>query len=409
MNAMLKKISLFTGVSALNALIGLLVVMYLTHVLSPEDYGYLGLYGTLIFFLNPALSFSSVSLVSINTVDLGDKYPDFANNFINFVLLVTIFVFVLGTIVLLGLGLDVDYVKLAAFSLATAFLNVFIQMHYLELIYTTHVKGFAFYKLFFAIANALATIAFINIFGGHWENRLWALVLGGTLTLILMVIFTSNSLKSFKPKLSFEKKSFIEFGAPLMIGLGAAWLNTQVDKYMVLHYFNKEVLGYYSFGSSLGLAFFMVNQSIVNAIAPKVYEGLKNKNARKLLNKYFLFSCGFILVVIVMAELVLEFSGHIIFGKEYIQSIPIVQLILISIFFNGAYRAHGIVLDYFKENTKKTIIAYIVAVVNIVISLMLIPVWGIYGPVAGTIIAWVVNFILYYFYAKKVLNHFEVS
>lgn len=407
---MLKKISLFTGISALNALIGLSVVMYLTHVLPPSEYAYLGIYGTLIFFLDPALTFNSISLVSINIVDLEDeKYQEFANHFFNFVFIVVTVTIVFGLLVIPLLGLKVDYIKLVVFALLTSLLNAFINMHYHELIYTSHVKAFGFYKIFFAIFNAAGTIAFIHFIGEHWESRLYALIIGGTLTLIIMIFSTGKSFRLFKPKLNFDKNVFLSFGAPLMIGLGAAWISTQSDKYIVLYYFNKETLGFYSFGSSLGMAFYMVNHSIVNAISPKVYEGLKNRQARELINKYFAFSCGFIFIVIVLAEIVLQYAGHILFGEEYIKSIPIVQLILISIFFNGAYRVYEMVLGYFKENTKKTIISYTVATVNIIVSLALIPSIGIYGPIVGTIFAGFCNFILYYFYAKKVLNHFEIN
>jgi O-antigen/teichoic acid export membrane protein len=405
---MLKKISLYTGVSALNALIGLLVVLYLTHVLRPEQYAYLGIYGTFIFFLNPALSFSSLSLVSINTVDLGDRYPQFANNFINFVMVTSLVIFLLGVIVISSLGLSVDYVKLSFFAIITSFLSVFVNMHYLELIYSSRVKAFAIYKILFALIGAGGTVYFISVFGANWENRLLGLLIGASSTLLLMILYSFNSLKKLKLNLNFDTKSFLAFGAPLMIGLGAAWLNTQSDKYIVLKYFNKETLGFYSFGSSLGMAFIMVNQSIVNAIAPKIFEGLKNKNIRKELSKYFMFSCGFITLVILLAELTLEFAGQYLFGEQYIESIPIVQLILISILFNGAYRVYGLVLEYYKENTIMTVIAYIVAVINLILSILLIPYVGFYGPVVGTIFAWIINFILYYYYSQKVLDKKQV-
>ena len=405
---MLKKVSLYSLISGINALIGLLVVMFMTHVLPPEEYAMLGIYASIVFFLSPALSFNSLPLVSINTVDEEEDYPAFANRLINFILFMSFFALAVGGLMIWVGTWGGEYLKLLTYTVGITLLNVLIQVHYLELIYKSKAKLFGVYKISLALLGALTTVGFVSL-SPTWEARLNSLMLAGAITLCLAIGISFQSLRQFKFSWRFKINDLISFGAPLMIGLGAAWINTQADKYIVLNYFNQKTLGFYSFGASLGTAFIMVNQSAVNAVAPKVFGDLKYLQARSSIKRYFYFSTGFILLIILLAETVLELFGHIIFGKEYLEAIPVAQLIILSMFFNGAYRAYGLVLDYFKENAKKTIIAYIVAGVNIITSLSLIPVIGIYAPVIGTILSWVLNFFLYFVFAQKVLRERGVN
>lgn len=72
----------------INAGISIFSISYLTKHILPEDYGMIGIYASILFFLPSMMSFSANGLQAIEIVDLEeDRYLYFRNGYISFVLI----------------------------------------------------------------------------------------------------------------------------------------------------------------------------------------------------------------------------------------------------------------------------------------------------------------------------------
>jgi O-antigen/teichoic acid export membrane protein len=400
---LIKRFSLYALTSLVCAVIGFFITIYLTRHLSPSDFGYIGIYGILIYVLNPLMTFNSSGLVSINIINYTkNEYRNFIDSFISlFIIIASI---LLVSVLIVGYVLPKYWVVIIA-SLIISFLTILLNIHYIELVQEKKVKVYSKMKLYFTITTSLLTLILVGLLKMAWEGRLLSIIFASFLVCLLMYKTTFSSLKNYS--WNFDKnqiKSILNFGYPLVIGIGAAWIITQADKYIVLKYFDLESLGYYSLAYIIGMKITILNTSMVNAISPQVFTALKNKIAKNILRKYSLLYNLFLIIFTFCAIIFFKYFGIKIIGKTFSNSIPIIMLILIAGGFDGAYRVHGLVIEYFKETKLKTIIAYIIAGINILVSILLIPKYGILAPAIGTIIAFMLNYILTYIFALKILK-----
>jgi len=399
---MLKSLSFYTMISIISATLGFASILYLSNLLLPEDFAYIGIYGTVVYILAPLVSFNTVGLVAINIIDYEkDKYQIFINNYLTFIIFTSLFLFIIGCIMYL---LNIAYIQVIIMSYLIAITLVLITIHNSELIQNKEIKLFGFYKILLAITNILSIYLFVDLIDLSWIGRLIGLFASNIIILILMYIISYESIHKYH--FSFEVneyKKYLKYGFPLIVGLGASWMITQMDKYIVLYYFTMKDLGYYSFGYTIGMSFVIINQSLVNAISPKIYKILKDGIGKKIIYKYSLYYNIFIIAVVLLAILLIKNFGYLVLNLEYMNSINIIILIMIASALDGMYRVYGLVINYYKENTLRTKIDYFIVVINILFSILLIPYYHVLAPAIGTIIAYFLGFLISKYYAQKIL------
>ncbi len=85
----------YASFGVLSSAIGVLTIPYFTRVLTTEEFGLIGLFLGVLYFLVPLLCLSSEGLVGINKANLSsEKYQDFINQYISLVIvlaLITVF------------------------------------------------------------------------------------------------------------------------------------------------------------------------------------------------------------------------------------------------------------------------------------------------------------------------------
>ena len=405
---MIKQISYYMLISMIAAAIVFLTSIYLSRLLSPEEYAYLGLLETIKYILIPMSSFCATPLIGINIVKLNKiEYKHFINTYISFTICLTIVLFIIVMIVGMCLPIYQEFIMYAYFvSISTILINI----HNVELIQLKNIKFFGIYKIFLVIANFLAVFLFIELFEMSWQGRILGLFISNILLLFIMYIFTYKTLNEFKFVLDLACfKEYLKFGFPLVFGLLAGWIISHLDKYLVLYFFTLENLGYYSLGYTIGISLTLVNQSVVNAIAPKIYTLLRDGVGKKIIEKYSRYYNIFISILVLFCCLIINYFGDVIFGSQYSKSLNIIMLILVAVAFDGMYRIYGLVFQYFKENFLRTKIEYLTAGLNIIFSISLIPILGILAPAVGTIVSYFFAYLLYRYFAKKILIKQEVK
>jgi O-antigen/teichoic acid export membrane protein len=399
----LKSISYYTIISIVNATITFISTIYLSKLLSLEEFAYIGIFGTVIFILSPLISFNSVGLVAINIIDYTkNEYQKFINNYITFVIFMSLS---FSIFLLLLYLLNLPYIQIIFLSYLIAIGMVFVTIHNSELIQNKNIKMFGVYKILSICLNLILIYLLVDLFKLSWQGRLQGVVISNILLIILMYLLTFDSLKNYRFKINFVLfKEYFKYGLPLVIGLGAAWMITQMDKYIVLYYFSMKELGIYSFGYVIGMSFIIINQSMVNAISPRIYKILKDGVGKNIIFKYSLYYNIFISIAVFLSILVIKKFDYLLLDKEYIKSVDVIILIMVATAFDGMYRIYGLVIDYYKENILRTKIEYSIVIINISFSLLLIPYYGILAPAIGTILAYLLGFIISRFYARKLLG-----
>jgi O-antigen/teichoic acid export membrane protein len=403
---MLKKAINYILFSGLSAGIGFLTIIYMTRSITPEEFGVVGLFMAILYVLPQLISFSTIGLVSINKVKLNQrKFLEFSNKNMSFSIFVFLIIFILSTLV----GFIVDKsIYLFIFIPIIAFIQYFSMFHNAELIQDGRSSQFGVYRLILSIFSLILTVIFISYFQLSWDGRLFAILLSESIIVIIMLIYTFHTLKEFKfiySKLDF--KEYVYFGFPLLFGLGAGWLLNQADRFIVLHYFTLKDVGIYTVAYSIGTIINMINQAATNAIVPTLYEKLEKKEGHKIVKKLNIYYSIVILSLSLFIGITSYWYVPLLFGMEYASSSDIILFISLAFAFNGIYRTTGSVIAFYKKNKLQMNILYISAIINIVLSVVFIPIFGILSPAIATMIAYIVLALISYRYGWKILKKEE--
>ena len=213
----------------------------------------------------------------------------------------------------------------------------------------------------------------------------------GILFIALLPYMMKNMQFSFLPD---RLKEGLVFGLPLILtGLAHMLLNVG-DRYLLKLFVDYDQIGLYNLGYKLGGTLnLLLIQSFQLGLLPIVYKMYGQPNDKRFYSKLFTY----FLYVLIWAGLGLAaFSKEVLimFARDsaYWPASSLVPLIVLGYIFIGGKTVLNIGL-YLKSATKSIAINTAIAViVNILLNLLCIPIWGIYGAAFATIAASVLLF-----------------
>lgn len=392
----------------MTSIISFITVVYMARNITQEEMGVIGLFMAVLFISPQLISFSATNLISINKVNLlENEYKNFTNSFITFSIIIFLLLCLLSFMFFIFFN---NYWQLFLLIPILSFLMNLSLIHQLELVQDGKSKVYGNYSLFSVITTSIITIITIELLGLSWDGRLLSMMIGQFILLVVMWNFSFKTLKRFN--FDFNKKSFkdfIYFGFPLFLGLGAGWLLNQADNYIVLHYFTLADVGIYSVAYSIGLLVNRINQATTSAIMPTFYTALHKGEGHKVINKFYIYYGVAIFLISLLVGGLSYWYMPIIFGYNYASSADIVFFISLAFAFFGIYSISEKVISYHKENKLKMYLLYISALANIVLSISLIPEFGILAPAIGTLFGFVLLAITSFYFSKQILIKKEVD
>lgn len=405
---MLKRFFSYATYNGIAALIGFLSVPYLTRSIPAESYGYIGLLQSLLFFIVPSLTFSTLGLVAINRIDRNEQeYREFVSQYISLGFVGFLLLF---PAVLLLSGFMTPEIHLWVY-LSIPFICFFQSMgkaHTSELIQDKRVNVFGVYRLISSSLLFLLTVFSISLLDLDWEGRILAIFMTEVALMFLRYFWTFSSLRAFKFILSREfLVEIFRYGWPLSVLLVASWAINEADRFIVLGMLSLSDVGLYTVAYSIGSALSVLNTSMTNAIIPKVYRVMKEGVGKKHLVRLSRVAASLVLCLSILLAAGIYFFGAALVGSDYQGAVIISSIVTVAFGVNGMYRTISLPLVYQKLNKLKARNIYMAAIVNIVTSILLVDHVGVLGPAYGTLISFVFLYVLTLYYFSKHTKHIE--
>ena len=391
---------LFTSI--ISASLGFIIVIYLNQYLLPEEYGMLGVFLMMLYFVQPMISFVSTGLLEINIINSSiQDYKLFRHKFINF----GIFNFII--LLILTFISSFFFQKYRLLILFLPFLSItrfLIQVKTIEFIQRRKSKEYSYFMIALSVLMFLCTVFFISYLNFSWEGRIMAMIFSEFIVVIFLFRKKINLPITFKRFNKSERKEVINFGLPFVVSLFASWVMQESDRLIVLNFLSLADVGVYTFAYLIGKSVDVLNTSFIKTIKPVFYQRMKEK---KLSQKYFsivlfYFSLGIILIT-TMLTFVIDNFGSLFIAADYILGANIIYIVLYAFSVFGIYRVSSLVLEYHKKNSLKAKIFYLGAFINVVFSIALIDVFGILSPALGTMLGFFFVLIITYFQSIKLL------
>ncbi len=258
----------------------------------------------------------------------------------------------------------------------------------------------------FLTATKFLVIVLLNIYFIVYKKLgVEGIILSQLIGYIYVMVFSApflmkNLLFSFNSKIVGE---MLRFGFPLVFSTSALLTLSLGDRYIIKYFMDEASVGIYSLGHKVASVInVFVLQSFQVGYLPIAYKKIHDSDAPR----YFSKVTTYLIFILVLFALVLSlFSKEVIeffsLNSEYWIAYTVVPLVSLAFVFKGMQYVFSLPFHFVK---KTSYIAYIVtftAAINILLNILLIPIYGYLMAAIVMVGSYLLMAGLYFFSAKK--------
>jgi O-antigen/teichoic acid export membrane protein len=417
-NVLINRLFAVLSIDILVKLAGIILLPVYLRLMTQDEYGLYGYLLSIIFTFSVVLNFGLY-------IPLSKYYHDFENEEDRGRLLFTIFCLLAAILTIVIF--PIYFFKWDFILVKFLFKN---QIHYSEyrgsvllalvvcignfmltnFLFTSekikHLKQYNFLRI---ICINLFAVLFLFILKDYDKVRI-RLETTYIVEAVLFLCFIYIFIKEIKPRFSLGiARSGLKLALPVMLSAVFGIVINFSDKFFLEKYGSFKEMSYYYLAVSCASVIPLIFASFQNAWLPlflKEKDLLKNvAKTNKLIVRLFFFfvilSCSIILFVWVILSL-----G--IIQNKYQEALYILPLLLTSQILSALTPLYTNYLVYFEKTHLVSITGFFICGVSLLLSMLLIPRWGVYGAGAVSIISNGCYFLIYHFiirhYIQKYIN-----
>ena len=392
----------------LPVLINILLIPLYTRLLTPTDYGILSISDIVIRILAVLISMGMTSAIVRFYFDFKDNKSElkkYLGSIISLFLLVGIpLALVLSFWGKPLFGLFITNIN----NIFHPYLNLAIWIALLSVIPPMIIS------LYRAQARALpATVlsTLISLLNGGFivyfvviaQQGVLGSLKGSLIAAIVMLIVTVPLIiMNITPNL---QKRFIvpslKFALPLVPSALAAWFLTFIDRVILNNLVGLDKVGIYTIGYSAGMIMYLIILGFQRAWLPFFLNNADKFNASQIFAKITNLYLAVIFFIGLTGSLFSKELLSIIVAPNYIAANAIIAPIILAYIFHGLYLMVVTPLFHKKQTSKLFIYYSLAAIVNIVLNLWWIPLWGIVGAAWATTVGYFILFAITFWNSQK--------
>jgi O-antigen/teichoic acid export membrane protein len=371
----------------------------LTYLLTTSDYGILNIYGSWISILSVLMVFNLNGAISRYFYE--DKV-DF-KSFVGYSLLITLIAYTVTFVIVIlnveffavyfGLPSNVMYFLLVGVLFAIVS-SVFRQV-YQPLKDSARIKKYS-------IGSVYLTFAFTVVFILLREDKRY---LGSIqATLLISAIYSFIKLKDVFKYSEFSSNVkylpyILKFALPNLPYLLSGLILSQIDRLIINNQLGSSEAGLYSFAYNIGGLQLMFSNAIHNAWTPQYYI-YRNENALIKYRRDARFYSNLISLIACSLMLFGSELGQLLSSESFHESLVFIPVIVFGMFFVGLSPFNKNEISYQKKTYINAIIVISVGVLNTILNLYFIPIYGSIAAAYTTLISYLVLFLMEYFVVK---------
>ena len=414
MLAKIKELTKDTAVYGISTMIGrflgFLLVPYYTNLIPAGDFGiYSNIYAYLAFLNIVYIYGMDAAFMKYASVEKSSIRRIFSTSYLTMVVTSVTFTFILYLVkspIIDITRLGTDHSQIYYFVLAILFLDSLSIIPFAHLRLARRTKKFAFIKISNITINLLLNIYFISFLKMGIEGIFIANAIASLFSLVALLPDILTHIE-FSINTNYLKR-ILKFGIPYLPASMAAMIVQVIDRPLVLAMKGKVMLGIYSANYKLGIFMMLFVSMFQYAWQPFFLNNANEKDAKKIFSKVLtLFLTVAAMLWIFVSVYIDDFAkieilhGRYLVGKGYWGGLYIVPIILLAYIFHGMYVNFQAGI-YIEEKTKYfPYITFSGATVNVVVNILVIPVWGIFGAALATLASYITMSMVSYYFSHK--------
>jgi O-antigen/teichoic acid export membrane protein len=186
-------------------------------------------------------------------------------------------------------------------------------------------------------------------------------------------------------------RNLLAFGLPLVLNFTASWVLQLVDRFLLSVYGSLAQVARYSVVYTLGSALtFLVLVPFLLAWSTSIFAIAKRKDAVQVFQQVFRWFSMFLLLAAFGLSLVGTIVLELFFPVTYHSAAPIIPIVAASNVFYGICYIFMVGASIQRKTWLTAVFTTIAAIANVALNLFLIPVYGAMGAAVATLLAYIV-------------------
>jgi len=191
-------------------------------------------------------------------------------------------------------------------------------------------------------------------------------------------------------------KSLIKFSSLIYIGSIAVLLDKQIDLLLVSHFLPKEEVAVYNYAVKFSLLILVFGNSISRVTFPKMTQAFSTFSDKKI-NEIFTKSINYSFFILSVGVLFVLFHISFIIGlilpDFYLNMIPALTILMGSLLLFASWSSIGSIFTSKGIPGYSSVLNWIALLINIILSILLIPEFGIIGAAISTSVSFLFRFV----------------
>lgn len=255
------------------------------------------------------------------------------------------------------------------------------------------------------VVNVAINVCLNIILVAYLKMGLMGIIIAGIVSSFIAVIgVTPIIMQWLRMKFDAElSKDMMRFGVPTMPSAFSGMMLQVADRPIMTSIAGADMTGLYQANYRLGIPMMMLVAVFEFAYKPFYLSHHEDEDSPQLFARIFTYfiiiACAvYLLISLFIKDIVqLSFGGISLIHQSYWQGLGIIPIILAAYIWNGIATNMALGMHVSKKTVWLPIATGIAAVVNIILTFVLVPILGIYGGAWATFIAYAVSAIILWY------------
>lgn len=389
--------------------IGILLLPFFTSELTPADYGVISLISLVSTALTGIFNLGTANSMSI--LYFKEESPNGRSTIVwsAVVLLIFVSLFIVSALCIFSEQISSLIFEDKSYSdiLIIAFIGLAITTITEPFLSFLRMEGRSRHFTIQSLSISFLTMVLSIFFILYMKWGALGFFLAGTLGQLIMLLV---SLAFIAKELPFRVKytifsPLVMIGFPSIFGLFAFLIIDYGDRQILQRFLGLNELGLYSVGYNFGMVVMVVVNAFSSAWSPFFMSFINRKEETKVLFdqilRYYILGLGTLsLCFFGFAKPFLSF----LVAPDYLPAYNVVGMVAVAYVLRGSYLLFLPGIYFFHKLKIQSLIEICVAIINILLNLWWIPLFGILGSALATMISYAFLPVLTHLAGKKLLN-----
>ncbi|MCG8453876.1 MAG: oligosaccharide flippase family protein [Spirochaetales bacterium] len=258
------------------------------------------------------------------------------------------------------------------------------------------------------ISLQVLSLIFLFVFNYGSSGLLLSQYIINTVNLIyIFVKFFKDGLFSFNTFSFPVIKKIYRYALGFLPVNFSSWIFNLSDKIIISYFISLSATGKYSLFVQLISIIPITIQSIVVVFNPYFYRSMNERKNTEDIKRYFTIMIILLNYMLISVSLLLPVIVKVFFIESYQENFEIIPLIALGTIFLSLRKIYSVVIAFYKKAVLFSLTGYIPAVVNLVLNLILIPIYGISAAAWSTMISYAFYGVSVFLISNR-LHKFEI-